>query len=194
MSHASLDGGFAAVLAWQDGRRIDITVFIDAHRSPLLCSAVLFFPYSESLIQGRTYLWSSKAMAAEGPPPEARHDEAAPYVGKRLIMLCDGTWKSKDSGYHRPSKSEPGASLQVPSNVTRISRLFKRRCRDGKAQIISYESGVGTGSNTLDSITGGAFGIGLAEVSLGSRGSRHISDLGDTSGCANATPTLPPIM
>lgn len=111
-------------------------------------------------------------MAAEGPYSEPRHEETASYVGKRLIMLCDGTWKSKDSGYHRPSKSEPGASLQVPSNVTRISRLFKRKCKDGKAQIISYESGVGTGSNTLDSITGGAFGIGLAEVSAESHQSR----------------------
>ncbi|CAI4211490.1 unnamed protein product [Parascedosporium putredinis] len=50
-----------------------------------------------------------------------------------------------------------------PLNVTRISRSFKRLCDDGVMQIINYESGVGTGSNLLDSVTGGAFGVGLSE-------------------------------
>lgn len=69
-----------------------------------------------------------------------------------------------DNGYVKPSIFNSNGTLQVPSNVTRISRCFKRRCSDGKLQIISYESGVGTGSNTLDMITGGAFGLGLSEV------------------------------
>lgn len=30
-------------------------------------------------------------------------------------------------------------------------------------QVIEYESGVGTGSNALDALTGGAFGLGLSE-------------------------------
>jgi uncharacterized protein (DUF2235 family) len=90
-------------------------------------------------------------------------------TAKRLIVCCDGTWMNSDDGYNQPSWWESWwgkqGHLQVPSNVTRISRCFKRRCDDGKLQIISYESGVGTGSNTLDSITGGAFGLGLSEVS-----------------------------
>lgn len=85
-------------------------------------------------------------------------------IGKRLIVCLDGTWMDSDSGYTKPGWFSPG-TLQVPSNVTRISRCFKRRCADGKLQIISYESGVGTGSNTLDVFTGGAFGLGLSEVS-----------------------------
>jgi uncharacterized protein (DUF2235 family) len=126
---------------------------------------------------------------------ENSRTEDVPYVGKRLIVLCDGTWKSKDSGYHRPSRTDPNVTLQVPSNVTRISRLFKLQSSDGKDQIISYESGVGTGSNTLDSITGGAFGLGLAEVTA----LRHtheqalsIADLPGASASANPTHTSLP--
>ncbi|KAK2591853.1 hypothetical protein QQS21_010462 [Conoideocrella luteorostrata] len=82
---------------------------------------------------------------------------------KRLIVCCDGTWMNSDYGFVKPGLFRKKGMLQVPSNVTRISRCFKRRCGDGTLQIISYESGVGSGSNTIDSITGGAFGVGLAE-------------------------------
>ncbi|TDZ23612.1 Uncharacterized protein Cob_v002905 [Colletotrichum orbiculare MAFF 240422] len=82
---------------------------------------------------------------------------------KRLIVCCDGTWMNSESGYIKPSLLKPRGQLQVPSNVTRISRCFRRRCSDGRIQIIEYESGVGTGSNTLDALTGGAFGLGLSE-------------------------------
>lgn len=84
-------------------------------------------------------------------------------VKKRLIVCCDGTWMNSAYGYVKPGLLGGRGGLQVPSNVTRISRCFKRRCSDGTLQIINYESGVGSGSNVLDSITGGAFGIGLAE-------------------------------
>jgi uncharacterized protein (DUF2235 family) len=87
-----------------------------------------------------------------------------PPPNKRLIVCCDGTWMNSDNGYNEPTLFNPRGTLQVPSNVTRISRLFKRRCADGRMQIISYESGVGTGSNIIDTITGGAFGLGLTEV------------------------------
>ncbi|TWU73700.1 hypothetical protein ED733_004895 [Metarhizium rileyi] len=82
---------------------------------------------------------------------------------KRLIVCCDGTWMNSDYGFTKSRLFSKKGTLQVPSNVTRISRCFKRRCADGTLQIISYESGVGSGSNTLDSITGGVFGTGLAE-------------------------------
>ncbi|RDA83055.1 hypothetical protein CP532_3858 [Ophiocordyceps camponoti-leonardi (nom. inval.)] len=84
-------------------------------------------------------------------------------VKKRLIVCCDGTWMNSAYGYVKPGLLGGRGGLQVPSNVTRISRCFKRRCSDGTLQIIYYESGVGSGSNVLDSITGGAFGVGLAE-------------------------------
>ncbi|KJZ72151.1 hypothetical protein HIM_08416 [Hirsutella minnesotensis 3608] len=82
---------------------------------------------------------------------------------KRLIVCCDGTWMNSAYGYVKPGLLNGKGGLQVPSNVTRISRCFKRKCSDGTLQIINYESGVGSGSNVLDSITGGAFGVGLAE-------------------------------
>lgn len=70
---------------------------------------------------------------------------------KRLIICCDGTWNDADS------------SSGAPTNVTRISRLFSLACADDTVQIIHYASGVGTGSNTVDSLLGGAFGVGVAE-------------------------------
>ncbi|KAG8666277.1 hypothetical protein FPOAC2_11383 [Fusarium poae] len=89
--------------------------------------------------------------------------EPIPKTVKRLIACCDGTWMDSDKGYQEPGLFEKEGSLQTPSNVTRISRCFEKRCNDGKLQVVNYESGVGTGSNRLDSITGGAFGQGLAE-------------------------------
>ncbi|KAJ3942442.1 uncharacterized protein N0V96_007942 [Colletotrichum fioriniae] len=85
------------------------------------------------------------------------------YSPKRLIVCCDGTWMNSESAYVKPTLLKPKGSLQIPSNVTRISRCFRRRCSDGRMQVIEYESGVGTGSNTLDTLTGGAFGLGLGE-------------------------------
>ncbi|KNA97395.1 hypothetical protein FOXG_02113 [Fusarium oxysporum f. sp. lycopersici 4287] len=89
--------------------------------------------------------------------------ETTPKTIKRLIACCDGTWMDSDNGYEEAGLLRKEGSLQIPSNVTRISRCFEKRCSDGKLQVVNYESGVGTGSNVLDSITGGAFGMGLAE-------------------------------
>ncbi|KAM0562242.1 hypothetical protein ACHAPJ_002688 [Fusarium lateritium] len=88
---------------------------------------------------------------------------STPKTIKRLIACCDGTWMDSDNGYDEPGLLRKEGALQIPSNVTRISRCFEKRCSDGKLQVVNYESGVGTGSNVLDSITGGAFGQGLAE-------------------------------
>nr|XP_036584755.1 peptidoglycan binding domain containing protein [Colletotrichum truncatum]KAF6794405.1 peptidoglycan binding domain containing protein [Colletotrichum truncatum] len=85
------------------------------------------------------------------------------YSPKRLIVCCDGTWMDSETGYVKPRFWKPKGQLQIPSNVTRISRCFRRKCTDGRVQVIEYESGVGTGSNTLDALTGGAFGLGLSE-------------------------------
>ena len=89
----------------------------------------------------------------------------AAQTKKRLIVCCDGTWMDSDNGFARPTLKHPKGSIQIPSNVTRISRCFKRTCSDGSLQIISYESGVGTGAGAMDTITGGIFGLGISEVS-----------------------------
>lgn len=89
------------------------------------------------------------------------------FPPKRLIVCCDGTWFNSDDGYNKPIFGKKRGALQVPSNVTRISRCFKRTCDDGRVQIINYQSGIGTGSNTADTLIGGAFGSGISMVEEG---------------------------
>ncbi|KAH8658692.1 hypothetical protein BGZ60DRAFT_383301 [Tricladium varicosporioides] len=87
-------------------------------------------------------------------------------IRKRLIVCCDGTWMDSDDGFTKPSLFPyvPTGTLQVPSNVTRISRALKRKTTDGISQIIAYHSGVGTSSSSVtDVVTGGALGKGISE-------------------------------
>lgn len=138
--------------------------------SLLLSSKLVCGPVYESEIPSQTFSTELYIKLICSCTPAGHRDRMPditpkhPVVGKRLIVCCDGTWMNSDNGYEKPSFRNPKGTLQVPSNVTRISRCFKRRCKNGTDQIISYESGVGTGSNTIDSITGGAFGLGLSEV------------------------------
>ncbi|KAM3070310.1 hypothetical protein ACMFMG_010142 [Clarireedia jacksonii] len=92
-------------------------------------------------------------------------DYAHPIHPKRLILCCDGTWMDSDSGFTNPSliPYQPTGALQVASNITRISRAFKRYARDGTHQIIYYHSGVGTGSSMIDTLSGGMLGTGISE-------------------------------
>ena len=69
---------------------------------------------------------------------------------KRLILCCDGTWNSAD----QIQNGHPS-----PTNVFRIAYRTARRDA-GIPQIVYYGQGVGTG-NSLDRITGGAFGKGV---------------------------------
>ncbi|KAI8635092.1 hypothetical protein F5Y19DRAFT_135490 [Xylariaceae sp. FL1651] len=85
------------------------------------------------------------------------------HMRKRIVVCCDGTWQNSDNGYVKASKKHPVPSLQIPSNVTRISRCFKTTCSDGTFQIIYYQSGVGSNSGALDRLFGGAFGVGISE-------------------------------
>ena len=84
---------------------------------------------------------------------------------KRLILCCDGTWMDADDGFEKPTLIPyvPTGALQIPSNVTRISRALKKVGLDGIPQIIYYHSGVGTGSSIVDTITGGFLGTGISE-------------------------------
>lgn len=82
---------------------------------------------------------------------QASHGHHAKH--KKIIICCDGTWENSLDGDDKPL-----------SNVTRISRALRRTCEDGTSQVVYYHPGVGTGGLWLNSITGGAFGMGLAEV------------------------------
>jgi len=71
---------------------------------------------------------------------------------KRLILCCDGTWNSAD-------QKENG--IPCPTNVVRIAYRIAK-AESGISQIVYYGQGVGTG-NTIDKITGGAFGRGVED-------------------------------
>lgn len=69
---------------------------------------------------------------------------------KRLAIFCDGTWNSAD-------QEEDGSP--TPTNVVKLAMRVAKR--DGAtSQLTYYDQGVGTG-NSLDRLTGGAFGKGL---------------------------------
>lgn len=75
---------------------------------------------------------------------------------KRLIVCCDGTWMDSDG------------DVQIPSNVTRISRCIEQEGVDEKTgrsipQIVYYQAGVGTEDNFYSKYIGGATGKGLSE-------------------------------
>lgn len=71
---------------------------------------------------------------------------------KRLIVCCDGTWNRAD----KESEGKPCAT-----NVIKVA--VRTAKRDGNTlQILFYDQGVGTG-NSLDRLSGGAFGEGLED-------------------------------
>jgi uncharacterized protein (DUF2235 family) len=69
---------------------------------------------------------------------------------KRLAIFCDGTWNSADQAAN---------GVPSPTNVVKLALRVAKRDRD-MAQVVYYDQGVGTG-NSLDKLTGGAFGKGL---------------------------------
>jgi len=72
---------------------------------------------------------------------------------KRLVLCCDGTWNSAD-------QSKNGKL--TPTNVVKLAYRVAKRAPDGTPQVLFYDQGVGTG-NSLDRLTGGAFGDGLED-------------------------------
>jgi uncharacterized protein (DUF2235 family) len=74
---------------------------------------------------------------------------------KRLVVCADGTWVDSNDGKN--------GKLQVPTNVTRISRAIKAVSQDGIQQIVQYHAGVGTEGGKLSRIIGGTTGKGLSE-------------------------------
>jgi uncharacterized protein (DUF2235 family) len=68
-------------------------------------------------------------------------------MGKRIVICCDGTWNTRNQRYL--------------TNVAKLAIATVPTAPDGVNQIVFYDAGVGTGSNWLDRLTGGAFGGGL---------------------------------
>ena len=72
---------------------------------------------------------------------------------KRLIVCCDGTWNN-------PEQEDNG--IAAPTNVVKIYNALAEQDANGIEQLKYYHPGVG-GEDTglLDSVLGGAFGIGI---------------------------------
>lgn len=85
----------------------------------------------------------STSSEAEIVTPEPRDAE---QTGRRIVICSDGTGNA-------PGKTR--------TNVLIVSRGVSPEDSDGKSQITYYDRGVGT-AGKLDTITGGAFGHGLA--------------------------------
>lgn len=96
-----------------------------------------------------------------------------PLEGKRIILCLDGTWVNSDKGYNRPTAQDPNESLAIPTNVTRVYRALRKRGFDGESQIMYYHPGVGSTGGLEDSISGGVFGTGVAEVNYFRLGFLH---------------------
>ncbi|KAA0023886.1 DUF2235 domain-containing protein [Antrihabitans cavernicola] len=72
---------------------------------------------------------------------------------KRLVICCDGTWKTSDD--------------KNVSNIEKIARAIHTSPPDGSQQVVYYTSGVGTGATSVERLFGGAFGLGLDAAILG---------------------------
>lgn len=70
---------------------------------------------------------------------------------KRLIVCCDGTWKTADQGI---------AGRPCPTNVTKLALSIATEDSVGVRQCVYYHRGVGTAR--WERLRGGAFGLGLS--------------------------------
>ncbi|KAJ5232985.1 hypothetical protein N7468_005941 [Penicillium chermesinum] len=85
------------------------------------------------------------------------------YAAKRIIACMDGTWTNSDYGYTRPTLDERNATIQVPTNVTRLYRALRKRGLGDTSQVLYYHPGVGSSGELVDTLEGGVFGAGVSE-------------------------------
>lgn len=71
---------------------------------------------------------------------------------KRLIVCCDGTWNN-------PEQEENG--IPAPTNVYKIYNAIEESSVGGVEQLKYYHPGVGGEGGLVDSVLGGALGIGI---------------------------------
>ena len=85
-------------------------------------------------------------MGAAGPSSSAND---SPLPKKRIIVCCDGTWNDSVN------------SDSPLTNVSRISRLISAVDMYGMQQIVSYHTGIGSGTSKLGNIRDGMSGRGM---------------------------------
>lgn len=74
---------------------------------------------------------------------------------KRIVICADGTW-------NEPERKDEKSGKMLPTNVLKVARAILPRSAAGVDQVVYYHQGVGTG-NSLDRLTGGAFGQGMEQ-------------------------------
>ena len=81
------------------------------------------------------------------------YDDQPRHQRQKLIVLCDGTWKSEQIG-------------GVLTNVALLARCIKPIDRNGVRQVTEYQPGLGTGTTFLGNWREGLTGIGWWHLDL----------------------------
>lgn len=76
---------------------------------------------------------------------------------KRIAIFCDGTWNT-------PDKSEKGKSCQT--NVVKMANALSSVSADGTAQMLYYDTGIGSEGKLTKRVFDGATGYGISEKIL----------------------------
>ncbi len=71
---------------------------------------------------------------------------------KRIAIFCDGTWNT-------PDILEGGKSCQT--NVVRMANALSQRSKDGTAQLLYYDTGIGSEGSLIARTYDGATGTGI---------------------------------
>ncbi len=73
---------------------------------------------------------------------------------KRIAIFCDGTWNT-------PDESEDGKLCQT--NVVKMANALSLNSADGTAQLLYYDTGIGSEGNFIKRSFDGATGTGITE-------------------------------
>ncbi len=76
---------------------------------------------------------------------------------KRIAIFCDGTWNT-------PDKSENGKNCQT--NVVKMANALSTASADGTAQLLYYDTGIGSEGGISKKVFDGATGYGISEKIL----------------------------
>ncbi|KAL9096773.1 MAG: hypothetical protein Q9165_001261 [Trypethelium subeluteriae] len=107
----------------------------------------------------RSHRTANTARSRNPPPASSQlsiRSKPTSYPSKRIIIAADGTWLDADNGHLN-------GELNIPSNITRLTRAVKTTSSDGIPQVVYYHFGVGSQGGVVDRVVGGATGQGLSE-------------------------------
>lgn len=76
---------------------------------------------------------------------------------KKIAIFCDGTWNT-------PDEAKDGKLCQT--NVVKLANVLSTYSRDGKVQLLYYDTGIGSAGSINKRIFDGATGSGISEKIL----------------------------